>query len=89
MARRSEDEARLPSAEDHRSRRLHEHILGVSHRIAGSRDLNVGTWITRRQPQEYTIRTTGWVRLVSGLRSLISVYRVPLWVLTYFGRPFD
>ena len=55
----------------------------------GWRELNVGMWIARLQPREYTLRATGWVRFVSGLQSLISVYLVALWVLTYFGRPFD
>ena len=54
----------------------------------GWRDLNVGTWISRMQPREYTLRATGWVRFVSGLQSLISVYLLALAVLTYFGRPF-
>jgi hypothetical protein len=62
-------------------------ILSAFH--IGWRELNVGTWIARLQPREYTLRTTGWVRFVSGLQSLISVYLVALWVLTYFGRPFD
>jgi hypothetical protein len=53
------------------------------------RDLNVGKWIARLQPREYSLRATGWVRFVSGLQSLISVYLIALWVLTYFGRPFD
>jgi hypothetical protein len=29
------------------------------------------------------------VRVVSGAQSLISVYLVAMWVLTYFGRPFQ
>jgi hypothetical protein len=57
--------------------------------LSAWRDLNVGTWISRLQPREYTLRATGWVRFVSGLQSLISVYLIALWVLTYFGRPFD
>lgn len=55
----------------------------------GWKELNVGTWMTRLQPREYTIRATGWVRTVSGIQSLISVYLLALWVLTYFGRPFE
>lgn len=55
----------------------------------GWRDLNVSNWIARIQPREYAIRPTGWVRVVSGIQSLISLYLVALWVLTYFGRPFD
>jgi hypothetical protein len=55
----------------------------------GWRELNIGTWIARVQPHEYTLRPTGWVRMVSGIQSLLSVYLLALWVLTYFGRPFE
>jgi hypothetical protein len=55
----------------------------------GWRDLNVGTWISRMQPREYALRATGWVRFVSGLQSLLSVYLLAIWALTYFGRPFQ
>lgn len=55
----------------------------------GWREFNVGNWISRLQRREYTLRATGWVRTVSGLQSLISVYLLALWVLTYFGRPFE
>jgi hypothetical protein len=62
-------------------------VLSAFH--IGWRDLNVGTWITRLNPSEYALRATGWVRTVSGIQSLISVYLLALAVLTYFGRPFD
>ena len=55
----------------------------------GLRELNVGYWIARLQRREYTLRPTGWIRTVSGLQSLISVYFLTLWALTYFGRPFE
>jgi uncharacterized protein YjbI with pentapeptide repeats len=55
----------------------------------GWRDLNVGTWIARIQFREYTLRATGWVRVVSGIQSLLSVYLLAIWALTYFGRPFQ
>jgi hypothetical protein len=55
----------------------------------GWRELNVGTWITRIQPREYSLRATGWVRVVSGIQSLISVYLVALTILTYFSTPFE
>ena len=55
----------------------------------GWRELNVGNGITRIQKREYALRATGWVRSVAGLQSLLSVYMLALWVLTYFGRPFD
>ncbi len=55
----------------------------------GWRDLNVGSWIARMQPNEYVLKSNGWVRFVSGVQSLISIYLLALWVLTQFGRPFD
>jgi hypothetical protein len=55
----------------------------------GWRELNVGSWITRMQGRNYTLSATGWVRSVSGLQSLLSVYLLALWALTYFGRPFE
>ncbi len=62
-------------------------ILSAFH--IGWRDLNVGSWISRIQPCEYTMKVTGWVRVVSGVQSLISIYLLALWVLTQFGRPFE
>jgi hypothetical protein len=41
------------------------------------------------QPREYTLRATGWARMVSGAQSLLSIYLLALSVLTYFGRPFE
>jgi len=55
----------------------------------GWKDFNVGSWIARIQAREYALRATGWVRIVSGLQSLLSVYLLAIWVLTYFGRPFQ
>jgi len=55
----------------------------------GWRELNVGNWITRLQRREYTLKPQEWVRTIAGLQSLISVYLLALWVLTYFGRPFE
>ena len=55
----------------------------------GWQDLKIGNWIARIQPREYTLRASGWVRTISGIQSLISVYLVAIWALTYFGRPFD
>ena len=55
----------------------------------GWREINVGTWISRIQPHEYNLRATGWVRVLSGVQALLSLYLVALWALTYFGRPFE
>jgi hypothetical protein len=55
----------------------------------GWRELTVGAWISRIQPNEYEMRATGWMRVAAGLQSLLSVYLIALWTLTYFGRPFQ
>ena len=55
----------------------------------GWRELNVGNWISRLQRYEFTYRATGLIRTVSGVQSLLSVYLVAIWALTYFGRPFE
>jgi uncharacterized protein YjbI with pentapeptide repeats len=67
-------------------RALQFSILSAFH--LGWRELNVGTWLARVQTREYTLRATGWVRAVAGVQSLLSVYLLAMWVLTYFGRPF-
>ena len=55
----------------------------------GWREFNIGNWIDRLNPGEYTLRGTGWTRTVSGIQSLISVYLLAMTMLTYFGRPFE
>jgi uncharacterized protein YjbI with pentapeptide repeats len=55
----------------------------------GYKDLDVGRWIERIKRNETTLRGTGWVRVVSGLQSLASFYLLALWLLAYFGRPFE
>ena len=55
----------------------------------GWRDFNLGTWIERLQSTEYVLRSSGWIRCVSGLQAIISVYLFAIWILTYFGRPFQ
>ena len=55
----------------------------------GWRDFNIGNWIVRMQWKEYALRSTGWVRTISGFQSLFSLYLLAIWLLTYFGRPFE
>ena len=68
-------------------RSLYFSLLSAFH--LGWRELNVGSWIARLQTREYTLRARGWVRTVSGLQALISVYLLALAVLSYFGRLFE
>lgn len=62
-------------------------VLSAFH--IGWRDLNVGNWIARMQAREYTLQASGWIRMVSAVQSIISVYLLAIWALTYFGRPFE
>jgi hypothetical protein len=55
----------------------------------GFREFSVGTWLCRGHPHQFTLEATGGFRSISGLQSLISVYLLAMWVLTYFGRPFQ
>jgi len=55
----------------------------------GWKEINLANWIVRLQTKEYTLQATGWVRTVSGIQSLISLYLVALFLLTYFGSPFE
>lgn len=62
-------------------------VLSAFH--IGWRDFNVGSWITRLQANEFVLKPTGWVRTVAGIQSLVSVYLLAIFVLTYFGKPFE
>jgi hypothetical protein len=66
---------------------LYFSVLSAFH--IGWRNINVGNWLARIQPGEYTLQATGWVRAVSGAQSLFSIYMLVLFILTYFGRPFE
>lgn len=54
----------------------------------GFRDINFGRWLRLLTRQKFDMEAVGWARVVAGWQSLISVYFIALWVLTYFGRPF-
>jgi Pentapeptide repeats (8 copies) len=54
----------------------------------GFREINFGVWLRKLTKREYDLKAIGWARTVSGFQSLLSVYLIALWVLTYFGRPF-
>jgi len=54
----------------------------------GFRDINFGRWLRLLTRHEFDIKAVGWARVIAGWQSLISVFLIALWVLTYFGRPF-
>ena len=55
----------------------------------GFRDINFGRWLRLLPRTEFDLRAKGWMRTVAGFQSLLSVYLIALWVLSYFGRPFE
>ena len=55
---------------------LYFSLLSAFH--IGWRELSSGTWLSRIQPREYQLVATGWVRRVSGLQSIMSVYLLAL-----------
>jgi uncharacterized protein YjbI with pentapeptide repeats len=84
--------------EEKRSRLRYRGVLAVTMGLyfsllsafeIGWKEFTVSNWITRLQATEYSLASSGWVRPVSGIQSLISVYLLALWALTYFGAPFE
>jgi Pentapeptide repeats (8 copies) len=55
----------------------------------GYQELNIGQWLKMLTRREYDLKAGGWVRTAAGTQSLVSVYMLALWVLTYFGHPFE
>ncbi|HVR47502.1 MAG TPA: pentapeptide repeat-containing protein [Candidatus Binatia bacterium] len=55
----------------------------------GFEQLTPGDWIRRLQPTEFTLLPLGWVRVVSGAQSLLSLYLLAMWALTRFGNLFQ
>jgi uncharacterized protein YjbI with pentapeptide repeats len=55
----------------------------------GYREFSVGQWLRMLTKRQYQLRAVGWVRSLAGVQSLASVYLFALWILTYFGRPFE
>lgn len=55
----------------------------------GFREVEFGKWLRMLTRREYDLKATGWARTVAGFQSLLSLYMIALWALTYFGRPFD
>jgi len=54
----------------------------------GFREINFGRWLRLLTRNEFDIKATGWVRVIAGWQSLISVLLIALFILTFFSRPF-
>jgi hypothetical protein len=55
----------------------------------GFHDFSFGRWIKMLQPREFDLRARGWMRVASGVQSLLGLYLVALSLLSYFGHPFE
>jgi len=55
----------------------------------GFKELDFGRWIRNALPADLNLQATGAIRSVAGVQALASLYLLALWVLNYFGRPFD
>lgn len=55
----------------------------------GFREFNFGVWIRNITKNTYDLKATGWARPFAGVQALLSVFLFALFLLTYFGRPFD
>jgi uncharacterized protein YjbI with pentapeptide repeats len=65
---------------------LYVSVLSALH--LARRDPNVGGWIACVHPGDYAVRPTGWVKTVSAVQSLVSLYLIALSALSHFARPF-
>lgn len=55
----------------------------------GFEQFSPGDWIRRMQARDYILESVGWVRVVAGVQSVLSVYLLAIWALTQFGHPFN
>lgn len=55
----------------------------------GTDNFRISNWIKNIQFTKYTIQAKGWVRSVSGIQTLLGIYFILLWLVTYFGNPFE
>jgi hypothetical protein len=55
----------------------------------GFRELDLGRWLRNLLPEGLALGARGWARALSGVQAIASLYLVVLFLVTYFGRPFD
>lgn len=55
----------------------------------GFRGFNFGRIIKLLLTKDMDFRPTGALRTVSAIQAILSVFLIGLWILSYFGRPFD
>ncbi len=50
----------------------------------GTKFFNVQTIFRRLQREDYVVEATGWLRVMSAVQSILSVYLLGLFAITYF-----
>lgn len=55
----------------------------------GWRDFNLRAWVSLLQFEPYEFHVLGWLRWAAGVQALISLWLFAMFLLTYFGHPFD
>jgi hypothetical protein len=55
----------------------------------GYKELSVAAWVARAQPRPFGFEATGWLRAISGIQSILCLFLLAMWLLAYFGRPFQ
>ena len=55
----------------------------------GFHDFDFGKWLSLLSSCPRDMKSIGWVRKIGGVQSLVTLYLVALWVLTFFGNPFS
>ena len=68
------------------------YAIGVSFVFStrfGFRDFSLANWVKRLFPFEFDIRSRGWIRVVHGIQSLLSIYMFFLFIVSYFTNIFD
>lgn len=51
-------------------------------------EFRFSSWLMRLNPENFRLGADGWIRTVSAVQSLASLFLIVLFFLTYFGRPF-
>lgn len=51
--------------------------------------LDAGVWLRMLRKKNYDLEGVGFARSLAGAQSLLSMYLIALWLLMYFGNPFE
>jgi len=55
----------------------------------GFKGVDFGRWLRMLTKREYELKPVGWIRTLSGIQSLLSVFLLALFIYSAFGHPFS